>query len=357
MTRLQLPGLIDVHVHLREPGGEHKEDYASGTAAALAGGVTCVLDMPNTTPPTTTPERLRAKRALARRGARCDVGIYAGAAQDNMDQLALMAPGACALKIYVSSTFGPLRVDDPALLEQHFEAWPEGKPIVTHAEEPVLPMVLDIARRHGKHLHIAHVATRGEIEAIARAKHTGMRLSCEVTPHHLFYTREHAAELGAYGDVRPRLMGDDDVAALWQHLDIVDCIATDHAPHTHDEKQSDDFPPGLPGLETLLPLMLTAVDDGRLTLERLIELTSSAPTRLFGLPPQADSFVEVEVGPRYRLEAERLQTRCGWTPFRGDELAGRVLSTTLRGTLVFDGERVLAAPGSGRVLGTMNDER
>jgi len=354
MTRLQLPGLIDVHVHLREPGGEHKEDYTSGTAAALAGGVTCVLDMPNTTPPTTTVERLHAKRELARRGIRCDVGIYAGAAQDNVDQLPSLARGACALKIYVSSTFGPLRVDDPALLEQHFEAWPEGKPIVAHAEEPVLPMVLDIARRHGKHLHVAHVATRGEIESIAEAKQSGMRLSCEVTPHHLFMTRAHAAELGAYGDVRPRLMGDDDVAALWEHLAIVDCIATDHAPHTHQEKQSDNVPPGLPGLETLLPLMLTAVDDGRLSLERLIELTSTAPARLFGLPTQPDTTVEVEIGPRYRFNAERLHTRSGWTPFRGHEVAGRVLQTTLRGAVVFDGERVLATPGSGRVLGMEN---
>ena len=352
MTRLELPGLIDVHVHLREPGGEHKEDYASGTAAALAGGVTCVLDMPNTTPPTTTVERLQAKRELARRGARCDVGVYAGAANDNVELLPRMAAGACALKIYVSSTFGPLQVDDPALLEQHFEAWPEGKPIVTHAEEPVLPMVLDIARRHGKHLHVAHVATRGEIEMIADAKQTGMRLSCEVTPHHLFLTREDAAALGAWGDVRPRLMSKDDVAALWEHFDIVDCIATDHAPHTHEEKRSDNVPPGLPGLETLLPLMLTAVDEGRLALERLIQLMSTEPARLFGLPAQPESFVEVEIGPRYRLDAERLQTRCGWTPFRGRELAGRVLKTTLRGALVFDGERVLAEPGSGRVLGT-----
>lgn len=351
MTRLRLPALIDVHVHLREPGGEHKEDYSSGTAAALAGGVTCVLDMPNTTPPTTTAQRLTAKRALAERNTRCDVGIYVGAGNNNVEELPQLASAACALKIYVSSTFGPLRVDDPALLEQHFAAWPDGKPIVTHAEEPVLPMVLDIARRHGKHLHVAHVATRGEIELIAAAKLAGMRLSCEATPHHLFLTREHAATLGPWGDVRPRLMGADDVAALWEHLAVVDCIATDHAPHTHEEKRGDDVPPGLPGLETLLPLMLTAVDEGKLTLERLIELTSANPARIFGLEPQPGSFVEVEIGPRYLLDEERLHTRCGWTPFRGREVAGRVLSTTLRGTPVFDGERVLAAPGSGKVLG------
>ncbi|WP_029214712.1 amidohydrolase family protein [Kallotenue papyrolyticum] len=350
MTILRLPGLIDVHVHLREPGGEHKEDYASGTAAALAGGITCVLDMPNTTPPTTTYARLMDKRQRACQGARCDVGIYAGASHDNLHELAAMAPAACGLKIYVNETFGPLRIDDATLLEQHIAAWPGPRPIVTHSEGDVLPLVLELAARHGQRLHIAHVATRREIELIVAAKERGQAVTCEVTPHHLFLSVEDRARLGPFGEVRPRLATPDDRAALWHYLDYIDCIATDHAPHTIAEKQSSTPPPGMPGLESSLPLMLTAVDEGRLTLERLIELMATNPARIFDLPIQPDTWVEVEIGPRERFGARPLHTRCGWTPFADLELAGRVRRTVLRGVEVFDGERVLAAPGSGRVL-------
>jgi len=355
MTILRLPGVIDVHVHLREPGGEHKEDYASGTAAALAGGVTCVLDMPNTSPPTTDAERLADKQVRAKAGARCDVGIFVGASIDNADSVGQLAPYACALKIYVNSTFGPLRVSDWTLLEQHIANWPNTKPIVTHSEGDVLARVLELAQRHNKQLHVAHVATREEIELIAAAKERGQNVSCEVTPHHLVLSRDDLPHLGPFGDVRPRLAAPDDRAALWQHLAYIDCVATDHAPHTLAEKRSDNVPPGLPGLETTLPLLLTAVDEDRLPLERLIELTSSTPARIFGLQPQPETFVEVEVGPRYRLTNTGLQTKCGWTPFTDVEVAGRVLNTTLRGHRVFDGERVVAEPGSGQVLYQLRD--
>jgi dihydroorotase len=350
MPTLTIPGLIDVHVHLRQPGGEHKEDYDSGTAAALAGGVTCVLDMPNTTPPTISRDLLLAKQALARANARCDVGVFAGASVDNADSIAAAADHACALKIYVNSTFGPLRVDNWELLDQHVANWPATRMIVAHAEGDVLARVLEIAERHAKPIHIAHVATREEIELIVAAKERGQHVTCEVTPHHLVLSRDDLPRLGPFGDVRPRLAGADDRAALWQHLQYIDCVATDHAPHTIAEKQSDNVPPGLPGLETTLPLLLTAVDEGRLTIERLIELTATNPARIFKLPPQPATQVEVEVGPRYHLGNERLHTRCGWTPFAGLEVAGRVVKTVLRGQTVFDGERVLAALGTGRVL-------
>lgn len=352
MTTVKLPGLIDVHVHLREPGGEHKETYATGTAAALAGGVTCVLDMPNTSPPTTTIDRIRMKHRLAQHGARCDVGIFAGASVENPEIAADMEPRACALKLYVNETFGSLRIDDTALLEQHIANWPTTKPIVAHAEDEILPTVIALAHRHGKHLHVAHVPTRHDIELIVNAKERGYHITCEVTPHHLFLTRDDVPRLGPFGEVRPRLASADDQAALWHYLDYVDCIATDHAPHTIQEKRSSTPPPGMPGLETMLPLMLTAVDDGRLSLQRLIELTSINPARTFGLSAQPDTYVEAELGPRYRLSNEQVHTKCGWTPFDGIEVAGRVTKTVLRGQIVFDGERVLAEPGTGRVLYT-----
>jgi carbamoyl-phosphate synthase/aspartate carbamoyltransferase/dihydroorotase len=156
--------------------------------------------------------------------------------------------------------------------------------------------------------------------------------------------------LGPFGEVRPRLAHADDQTALWHYLDYVDCIATDHAPHTVEEKQSANPPPGLPGLQTLLPLMLTAVEDGRLSLQRLIELTSVNPARIFGLLAQPNTYVEAEVGPRYGLSSQHHFTKCGWTPFSGMQVAGRVTRTVLRGQTVFDGEQVLAKPGTGQVL-------
>ena len=350
MTRMTLPGLTDVHVHLRQPGGEQKETYATGTAAALAGGVTTVLDMPNTSPPTSDGATLEAKQRLAQAGARCDVGLYLGATIDNMDRVGAWAPFACGMKIYVSATFGPLRVADWALLDAHVANWPAERPIAVHAEGDLLPGMLRLGRRYGRHIHVAHVSLRQEIEAVVEAKMRGVRVSCEVTPHHLLLTAGDLPRLGPFGDVRPRLASPDDRAALWDHLDAVDCIATDHAPHTVEEKRGPEPPPGLPGVQTMLPLLLTAVDDGRLTVERVRELCVENPARIFGLVPQPDTSVEVEIGPRYTLRNEDQLTKCGWTPFAGVEVAGRVLRTVLRGRTVWDGEKVTAQPGSGRVL-------
>ncbi len=350
MARLTLPGLIDVHVHLREPGGEHKETYATGTAAALAGGITTVLDMPNTSPPTTDGAALAAKRELAAAGARCDVGLYLGASTDNVERVAEWARAACGLKIYVSSTFGPLQVADWAILEAHVQNWPVDRPIAIHAEGPLLPRMLRLGERYGRHIHVAHVALRVEIEAIAAAKERGARVTCEVTPHHLLLTSDDLPQLGPFGDCRPRIASRDDRATLWEHLDLIDCFATDHAPHTVEEKRGPTPPPGLPGLQTMLPLLLTAVDEGRLPIEGVIDRTVHNPARIFGLEPQEETYVEVEVGPSYTLTHEEQLSKCGWTPFAGREVSGRVLRTVLRGRTVWDGGKVLAEPGSGRVL-------
>ncbi|HSH82324.1 MAG TPA: amidohydrolase family protein [Herpetosiphonaceae bacterium] len=350
MARLTLPGLIDVHVHLRQPGGEHKETYATGTAAALAGGITTVLDMPNTTPPTTDGASQAAKRELAAAGARCDVGLYLGASTDNVERLAEWTRGACGLKIYVSSTFGPLQVADWAILEAHVQNWPVDRPIVIHAEGPLLPRMLRLGERYGRHIHVAHVALGAEIEAIAAAKDRGARVTCEVTPHHLLLSSDDLPHLGPFGDCRPRIASPADRAAIWKHLDLIDCFATDHAPHTVEEKRGSTPPPGLPGLQTMLPLLLTAVDEGRLPIEGLIDRTVHNPARIFGLALQEETYVEVEVGPRYPLTHDEQLSKCGWTPFAGREVAGRVLRTVLRGRTVWDGSKVLAEPGSGRVL-------
>ncbi len=351
MSTLKLPGLIDVHTHLRVPGGEHKEDFASGTAAALAGGFTQVLAMPNTAPPLTTPAVFREARHQALATSRCDVGLFAGASRGDLRHLPALAEKAVALKIYLNDTFGPLRVDDLPTLQTCFRAWPRTKLIAMHAERQSVAVGLGLAAAYDRPVHFCHVSRREEIELIADARHSGLPVTCEVTPHHLFLSQADLPRLGPRGDMRPILGTPDDVAALWNHLETtVDCLATDHAPHTLDEKRSTNPPPGVPGLQTALPLMLTAVAEARLSLPRLIELMAGNPRRIFGLPEQPDTWVEVDPEATDTIGDNDQLSKCGWTPFAGRPVTGRVLRVVLRGRVVFEEGRVLAAPGTGRMI-------
>lgn len=350
MAILRLPGLIDVHVHLREPGGEAKEDMTSGSAAALAGGVTLVLDMPNTTPPVVDGAMLARKQRLARQKALCDIGFYLGATGSNADEAASLAGQAVGLKIYLGQTYGPLRIQDLAALLAHFRTWPARRPIAVHAEGVMMAAAIGLARSFGRRLHLCHVSRAAEIALIRAAKESGAALTCEVTPHHLFLSQADARRLGPYGTMSPPLAPAADVAALWANLEAVDCIATDHAPHTRAEKEGDSPPPGVPGLETMLPLLLTAVAEGRLTLERLVELTCTAPRRVFGLPDQPDTWVEVDPDARYTLSEEGLHTRCGWTPFAGMRVQGRVRRVMVRSQTAFEDGQVRVQPGFGQVV-------
>ncbi len=351
MPDLILPGLADVHTHLRVPGGEHKEDFASGTAAALAGGITTVLAMPNTSPPLSSPQVMEETRAAARRDARCDVGLFAGANPSQIDQLAACAPYAVALKIYLNDTFGPLRVDDLPTLRACFERWPAGKLIAMHAEGQSVAVGIGLAASYGQPVHFCHISRQEEIELIAAAKGRGLPVTCEVTPHHLFLTADDANRLGPLGHMRPRLANQSDLDALWDHIDsTVDCIATDHAPHTLAEKRSPNPPPGIAGLETSLPLMLTAIHEGRLTVERLIDLMATNPRRIFGLPEQPGTRVEIDPEAITTITDAALQTKCAWTPFAGRTVHGRVRRVILRDKVVYEEGEVLARPGSGRLL-------
>lgn len=358
MTTLRLPGLIDVHVHLREPGGEHKEDLTSGTAAALAGGVTTVLDMPNNYPPVAGADALASKQRLAANKVLCDIGFYLGATAANAAEAASLAGQVAGLKIYLDQTYGPLCIHDPrapaghglAALMGHFRSWPAHRPIAVHAEGLSAAMAIGLARSFGRKLHLCHVSLASEIALIRAAKRSGAELSCEITPHHLFLTEDDARRLGPFGQMKPSLGSAADVTALWENLDVVDCIATDHAPHTRLEKEADSPPPGVPGLETMLPLLLTAVAEGRLSRQRLIELAYEAPRRIFGLPVQEETWIEVDPDVRYTLTSQGLQTRCGWTPFEGMSVQGRLRRVVLRGVTVFEEGRVTVPPGFGRLV-------
>jgi carbamoyl-phosphate synthase/aspartate carbamoyltransferase/dihydroorotase len=334
---ITLPGLIDAHVHLRTPGQTHKEDLDTGTRAALAGGFTHVLDMPNTTPPIVDGDTLRQKRAQIRELAHCDVSQFLGGSPGNVSTARRFAGRAVGLKLYLGQTHGPLILSELTDVIAHMRRWPGV--VAVHADGWQLAATIGLAQLFNRHVHCCHIAREAEIELIKMAKERGAPVTCEVTPHHLFLTDADEQQLGARGYMKPTLGTVADRNALWENLDVVDCVASDHAPHTIEEKQSDTPPPGVPGLETTLPLMLTAVYQGRLTQDRMVALLHDGPRRVYRLSEQLGTHVEVDPDATQTLGQEPLYTKCGWTPFAGLRVRGRVEKVVLRGKEVYrDGE-------------------
>ena len=346
---MRLPGLIDVHVHAREPGAVHKEDWRSCTAAALAGGVVQILAMPNTRPPTTDETAWNLAVEAATAGARCDWGHFLGATADNADEAARLAPLSCGLKIYACHTFGPLLLEERAVWRAPFERWPEGRPIAVHAEGDVLAGLLQLAAELDRHVHVCHLPTWRDLKLVMDARERGVRATCEVAPHHLLLDTDDIPRLGpGRSEVRPRLATPADRAALWQHMDEIDCFATDHAPHTAAEKDGPKPPPGFPTLEQAFALMLTEVHRDRLTLEQLVERFAHAPRRIFGLAEPQDTWIEVDPEARWTVPECPPMSKAGWTPFAGRQLRGRVERVVLRNKIAFEAGDVLAEPGTGR---------
>ncbi len=352
---LKLPGLIDPHVHVREPGQIHKEDWDTATQSALAGGVTMILAMPNTKPPIFDASTLDFALGAAKQKARCDYAQFIGAGPDNADWdrhtgLPLRVAG---LKMYLDSTFGELRLNDMTLWMPHFEKFPKDYPIVLHSESRTMAAGILFAAIYDRSVHIAHISLKEEVLLIKAAKERGIKVTCEVCPHHLFMVsqvsdEERGKRKEGRMEVRPRLATQKDVDALWENLDVIDCFATDHAPHTAEEKDSDNPPPGFPGLETLLPLLLTAVSDSRLTIPDIIQKSVINPRKIFNLPEQPETWVEVDEDAEYEIHAADLHSRCGWTPFESWKVKGRVTRVVLRGRDAFRDGKVLTEKGFGK---------
>ncbi len=359
MTRLlRIPGPVDPHVHLRDLDWAHKATFASETRAALAGGYWAVLDMPNTAPATTTRTALQHKLARIRSGAACDWGLYFGASQDdNTAEYARVVDAVCGLKIYNNATTGDLLIADQALRRAHYRAWPARRPVAVHAEGPTVAEVLALVRETGTHTHFCHISTAEEIALLREAKADGLPVSIGVTPHHLWLTEDDVPRLGAFGRMKPELKTPADRAALWDAIadGTVDVVESDHAPHTLAEKASANPPFGVPGLETTLPLLCTALHDGRLTEQQIIDLVARNPQRIFGLIPPEGTYTLVDLDAEYTVTRAGLVTACGWSPFEGMAVRGKVTEVWIRGRKVFDGTRVLAAPGSGRNLFAAGD--
>lgn len=385
--RLVLPGFIDAHVHLRDSGVSNatqraEEDFATGTKAAIAGGVTTVLDMPNTTPPTTTLEALQTKLAHCQKTAYCDFGLFAGATKDNADRVhTLIHEGAVAVKMYLGASTGSLLVDPPQKEEAFFKASADyGFVLALHAEsqsclnqhaalfndtkkprhsqvrppecaEHAVHQALEFTQKYDNPTYFCHTSTKNEVQLIEAAKKEGLLVFLEACTHHLFLTADDELYQENRVKMNPPLRSKHDVDALWRGLNdgTIDTVATDHAPHTRQEKNQNywDAPAGVPGLETLMPLMLSAALEGKTTLETVQKVCCENPAKIFGLEKKGQlkpgfdaDLVFVDLDAEKPVDESKLQTRCGWSPYAGKPLRGWPTKVLLRSQTVFDNGRI-----------------
>jgi len=354
MNNIKLPGLIDPHVHLRDPGQTDKEDFLSGTSAAIAGGFTAVIDMPNNKVPIATTELLKAKQNIAKKQIVSDVGFYFGTVGDNLDEFeaSVSRGGALGLKVYLNQTTGNFLLDKHHL-ENIFKRWPEDRPILFHAEDETFDSVLEVLKKYPRKIHLCHMSTGYELKRVIEAKKTGLPVTCGVTPHHLFLSEKHFQQYGSFAMMRPPLRPQADVDFLWENIASIDMIESDHAPHTREEKinpPASGPPNGIPGLETTLPLLLTAVSHNALKIEDIIRLCHDGPKTVFGIDQGDETFIEVAMDEKYVIDQTKLLSKAKWTPFNGWKVQGRIKRTVLRGTIIYENNRVIALPGSGNIL-------
>ena len=364
-----LPGVIDTQMYFREPGLTHKEDLETGSRAAVAGGVTAVFEMPNTKPLTTTEDTLADKVRSARHRMFCDFAFFVGGTRDNIAEIPKLEKleAAAGMKVFMGSSTGDLLVDEEDALDRiiarisrraSFHAEDEdrlkarmhlrrkGDPS-SHPEwrDPEAALIatkrlVGLAEKHGKRVHVLHVSTAEEMEFLRNHKSYA---TVEVTPHHLTLQAPECYErLGAYAQMNPPVRDARHRAAIWHALQsgVVDVLGSDHAPHTREEKEHTypDTHSGMTGVQTLVPTMLDHVNAGRLSLQRLVDLTSHGPQRLFGIRNKgriavgydADLTV-VDLKRRVRISNDWIESRCGWTPYDGATVTGWPVGTFVRG--------------------------
>ena len=345
--------MVDPHCHLRDLDWKHKATFETETAAAVAGGYWAVFDMPNTPPETINKQALDIKLDALNAAAVCDWGVYAGASQaDNTAEYAEMIGECSGLKIFNNSTTGNLLIEDQQIRDRHYGAWSKNRIIAVHAEEETVLDILELVRKHRKATHFLHISTVREINYLRSAKEEGLPVTIGVCPHHLFMTEADVETLGGYAMMKPPLKTQADLDVLWKAIEsgLVDVIESDHAPHTKADKEAEKPAYGIPGLETTLPLLLTAVAEERLSLERVVELVAEAPRKIWGLALPSETYTLIDLDETYQIRNDRLFTKCGWTPFDGMTVKGRVLETWIRGVQVYDGKQILVEPGFGNNL-------
>ncbi|MFE9084884.1 dihydroorotase [Brevundimonas sp. NPDC003935] len=380
-----LPGVIDTQVHFREPGLEWKEDLETGSRAAALGGVVAVFEMPNTNPNTTDPETMADKLVRANNRMWTDHAFYVGGTHENAEHLADLErlPGCCGVKVFMGASTGDLLIaddegvrkvlsnvrrratfhseDEYRLVERRSLArtgdW-TSHPEVRDAESAIMSTrrLVGLAKETGARIHVLHVTTKDEMEFLRFHKDVA---TVEITPQHLTLVAPEAYErLGAYAQMNPPIRSQEHVDALWlwgMQQGVADVLGSDHAPHTKEEKSKPypASPSGMPGVQTLVPLMLTHVAEGRLSLERFIDLTSGGAQRVFGTANKGRMAVSydadltiVDLKAKKTITHDQQASRCGWTPFDGFETTGWPVATIVRGRVVMkDGELIGQAHG------------
>jgi len=348
MSLIKIPGLIDIHVHLREPGATHKEDFNTGSRAAIAGGFTYIIDMPNNPDPTISSERLEEKVKLSKSKAICDIGFHFGTTGHNEEEFIRVSarPEIFGLKIYCNHTTGLMLVENKSLLEKVFFAWKGEKPILVHAEGQQLVTALELGEKYKKKMHVCHISSAFEVQMVKEAKLRGQNVTAGVTPHHLYLTQESILKIKNYAIMKPPLGNDVDRDALWTGLNdgTIDIVETDHAPHTKEEKNPMDggLPAfGVPGLETALGLMYRAVKDGKITNEDVVKFLYSNPKKIFNIPDQPDTYVELDPDLAYVVPERGFETKCDWSPFSGMTLYGKPQTVVLRGKKLLENGKIV----------------
>ena len=392
---LVLPGLIDVHVHLRDEGKAYKEDFYTGTAAAAAGGITTVLDMPNNEPVTMSAETLKNRMRIAEKKVLVNAGFYSEFPNDVGDVAGIVAQGAMGFKLFMASQVGGLNIDDDDALQEAFTKVGElDVPVAVHAEDKALLManeeklkranrhdtaaflkahsvsvelkaverLLKISAQTSVQLHLCHMTTEEGLNAIIEAKKSGRNVSCEVTPNHLLLSDADYKRSGLMLTIMPPLRSESHIEALWKDVagGWVDVLGSDHAPHALSEKSASsvwDVKVGVPDLETTLPLMLTMVRKNRISLANVIQLLSEKPAEIFNLRDRgglaqgnkADLTV-VDFKRKFRIDASKFLSKAKYSPFNGWEVQGSPVKTFVNGLLVMDEQEIVAKAGSGEVI-------
>jgi len=364
---IALPALIDPHVHFRTPGHEYKEDWHTGALAAIAGGVTTVMDMPNNDPAPICPNSLQEKKdiinkQLGENSIPLKYYLHYGATADNINTYKEIANEYLAIKIFMGSSTGNLLVDNKKDQAKIFEVAAKlNKVVMVHAEDDEIinersktipnpkiqdhsnirhrsaaikacKQAIELARQYGTKLYICHISTAEEVELIKEAKQQGVKVYAEVTPHHLFLDESDYKTLGTKAQMNPPLRTADDRTALWQAINdnIIDTIGTDHAPHTVEEKDSPfgKAPSGVPGIETYLSLLLDAHNNKKISLQKIVELTRTNIEKIFNLPKNND-YVLVDLNKEKVINDGDLKTKCGWSPFSGRRVKGHPAYTVI----------------------------
>ena len=388
---LLMPGVIDPHVHFREPGADHKETIETGSMAAASGGVTSFFDMPNTNPSTTTVQALEYKKNRAAQTSLVNYNFFIGATPTNLDEL-ILARNVPGIKLYIGSTTGNLLVDQSEHLEEIFKK--SNKLIAVHAEDNGLieaqkrryknsvnpadhanirppeaalkatQLAYELSKKYNRRLHICHMSTEEEVLFLTKMKPYAP-VTCEVTPQHLLLIAPGCYDkLGTFAQMNPPLREVRHSEALFKALKsgLIDCVATDHAPHTIQEKQQPFWqaPSGIPGVETSLSLMLTLVNQGKLTLQQVLSKLCEGPTKVFGIAKKGKlaigydaDFVLVDLKGKKTISAHAIHSKCGWSAFEDWEVQGVPIATFVRGQMVYrEGQFFTAIKGKEIVLQT-----